>query len=175
VTADNTNTPRRADGAVPALVLRLARSGSMDTRKAAAEEIMRLRKALKTIRDVACGERQCKSVAVCALAENAALTGGEAVPCTGLFAGGSSMNAWPGGRRHAMSQSENEAWNARNFPGTRQLCERCGEPTERCEDDSLYSDEDRQIGPLCVECWNTANTNMVTPAKNPLDASARNG
>ena len=42
------------------LVLRLARSGDMDTRKAAAEEIMRLRKALETIRDIACGERQCK-------------------------------------------------------------------------------------------------------------------
>ena len=67
------------------------------------------------------------------------------------------MNSWPRGRRHAMLQSEHEAWNASNFPGTRQLCEQCGEPTGRCEDDSLYADEDRQIGPLCVECWNTAN------------------
>ena len=76
------------------------------------------------------------------------------------------MNAWPGGRRHAMSQSEHEAWNARNFPGTRQLCEQCGEPTGRCEDDSLYADEDRQIGPLCVDCWNTAN-NAVRGAAEP--------
>ena len=60
----------------------------------------------------------------------------------------------PGRQRHAMTQSDHEVWNSRHFPGTRQLCEQCGEPTERCEDDSLYADE---IGPLCVECWNTAN------------------
>jgi len=70
------------------------------------------------------------------------------------------MNTWPGGRRHAMAQSEHEAWNARNFPGTRQLCEQCGEPTGRCEDDSLYADDDGGIGPLCVECWNTANVSL---------------
>ena len=62
------------------------------------------------------------------------------------------MNTWPGGQRHAMTQSEHEAWNARNFPGTRQLCEQCGEPTGRCEDDSLYANDDGEIGPLCEEC-----------------------
>ncbi len=65
------------------------------------------------------------------------------------------MNTWPGGRRHAMTQSDHEAWNARNFPGTRQLCEQCGEPTDRCEEDAIYTDSGE--GPLCVECWNTAN------------------
>jgi hypothetical protein len=56
-----------------------------------------------------------------------------------------------------MSQSEHEVWNARNFPGTRQLCAKCGEPTERCEDDSLYADDDREDGPLCDQCWNNWN------------------
>jgi hypothetical protein len=56
-----------------------------------------------------------------------------------------------------MSQSEHEAWNARNFPGTRQLCAKCGEPTGRCEDDSLYADDDREDGPLCDQCWNNLN------------------
>ena len=67
------------------------------------------------------------------------------------------MNTWPGGKRHAMTHSEHEEWNARNLPGTRQLCERCGEPTGRCEDDSLYADADGEIGLLCEDCWHTAN------------------
>ena len=71
-----------------------------------------------------------------------------------------TMNTWPGGQRHAMTRSEHEAWNARNFPGTRQLCEQCGEPTGRCEDDSLYADDDSEIGPLCEDCWNTVNNGI---------------
>ena len=63
------------------------------------------------------------------------------------------MNEWPGGKRHAMYQSEHEAWNASHYPGTRQLCSECETPTDRCEDDSLYSDEDCQVGPLCEDCW----------------------
>jgi hypothetical protein len=60
-----------------------------------------------------------------------------------------------------MSQSEHWAWNARNYPGTRQLCEQCGEPTGRCEEDSLYGDEDGEIGPLCEECCQEANRKAV--------------
>ena len=55
-----------------------------------------------------------------------------------------------------MSQSEHEAWNARHYPGTRQLCAQCGEPTGRCEEDSLYADDDGETGPLCEECWKKA-------------------
>lgn len=58
-------------------------------------------------------------------------------------------NSWPGGVRRALSQSEHEAWNASHYPGTRQLCVECEEPTGRCEEDSIY-DGDR--GPLCEEC-----------------------
>ena len=61
------------------------------------------------------------------------------------------MNTWPGGQRHAMLQSEHAAWNAQHYPGTRQLCEECGEPTGRCEDDSLFAEDEH--GPLCEFCW----------------------
>jgi hypothetical protein len=55
------------------------------------------------------------------------------------------------------SQSEHEAINRREYPGTRQLCIDCGEPTGRCEDDSIYLEDGH--GPLCVDCleiWETA-------------------
>jgi len=65
-------------------------------------------------------------------------------------------NSWPGGRRHAMLPSQHDAWNAHNYPGTRQLCDLCGEPTGRCEDDTLWAGDEDDIGPLCVSCWNNA-------------------
>ena len=52
------------------------------------------------------------------------------------------------------SQAEHEAINRQEYPGTRQLCERCGEPTERCEEDAIYADSGE--GPLCVECHERA-------------------
>lgn len=63
------------------------------------------------------------------------------------------MNTWPGGKRHAMNQSEHKRWNSYNYPGTRQLCSECGDETGRCEDDSLYADDDHEIGPLCEKCF----------------------
>ena len=66
------------------------------------------------------------------------------------------MNTWPGGHQHGMLPSEHIAWNAQHYPGTRQLCDRCGDPTGRCEDDSLFVyDEtgDVREGPLCETCW----------------------
>ena len=56
------------------------------------------------------------------------------------------------GQMKARSQAEHEAINRREYPGTRQLCERCGEPTERCEDDSIHTDSGE--GPLCIGCYN---------------------
>ena len=63
---------------------------------------------------------------------------------------GGEVNTWPGGKRRALTQSEHEDWNAHNYPGTRQLCATCGEPTGRCEDDSLFDDDDCII---CEACW----------------------
>jgi len=60
------------------------------------------------------------------------------------------MNTWPGGKRHAMLPSEHEKWNQKNYPGTRQLCAECGNETGRCEDDSLYNENEE---PICEECW----------------------
>ena len=59
------------------------------------------------------------------------------------------MNTWPGGKRHAMSQAEHEKWNAYNYPGTRQICGECGEPTGFCEEDATWSEDGE---PLCSEC-----------------------
>lgn len=59
-------------------------------------------------------------------------------------------NTWPGGERHGMLQSEHEAWNTSEYPGTRQMCSQCDEPTGRCEDDELLTDNSE---PLCPECW----------------------
>lgn len=61
------------------------------------------------------------------------------------------MNTWPGGYRHAIDQSEHERWNAEHYPGTRQLCSQCDQPTGRCEEDSIYTEDGN--GPLCPECW----------------------
>jgi len=59
------------------------------------------------------------------------------------------MNTWPGGKRHAMNQSEHERWNAIHYPGTLQICCTCDEPTTFCEEDG-YFDEDGE--PYCFEC-----------------------
>ena len=64
-------------------------------------------------------------------------------------------NTWPGGRRHAMSPDEHERWNARNYPGTRQLCVDCDAPTGQCEEDAIYGDDGH--GPLCRDCRDLAS------------------
>ena len=51
----------------------------------------------------------------------------------------------------ARTQSEHHRINYREYPGTRQLCCECDEPTERCEDDVIYTEDG--IGPLCEECY----------------------
>lgn len=61
------------------------------------------------------------------------------------------MNTWPGEKRRAMSQEEHERWNQSHYPGTRQLCASCDEPTGRCEEDSIYTDA--EYGPLCESCY----------------------
>ncbi len=58
--------------------------------------------------------------------------------------------SWPGGYRHAMTPNQHEEWNASHYPGTRQLCSICEQPTGRCEEDTIHhhvTDE-----PICPEC-----------------------
>lgn len=66
-----------------------------------------------------------------------------------------SENTWPGSRRRALSQSEHEAWNSMHYPGTRQLCCLCDEPTGCCEEDSIYLDDG--TGPVCEDCYDKEN------------------
>lgn len=49
------------------------------------------------------------------------------------------------------TQCEHEKYNQTHYPGTRQLCSLCEEPTGRCEEDSLFlfnTDE-----PICEHCY----------------------
>lgn len=48
----------------------------------------------------------------------------------------------------ALSQCEHQRINAREWPGTRQICSECGEPTGRCEEDQI----DGPYGPVCEAC-----------------------
>lgn len=50
----------------------------------------------------------------------------------------------------ALDQSTHERINRKYYPGTRQLCARCGEPTGRCEDDTITLDDGTE--PACPNC-----------------------
>ena len=65
------------------------------------------------------------------------------------------MNTWPNGYRHALSQNEHEAWNANHYPGTKQLCSQCGNVTKRCEEDTIYNEND---DPICEDCRGEAQS-----------------
>lgn len=64
-------------------------------------------------------------------------------------------NEWWRGK--ALHQSTHERINAQHYPGTRQLCCRCEEPTERCEEDAIYLGEQ---GPLCITCYGQMEDNQ---------------
>jgi len=64
------------------------------------------------------------------------------------------VNTWPDGMRCAIDQARHREWNKSNYPGTRQLCSVCDEPTGRCEDDSILTDDGL---PLCEECSKSAD------------------
>ena len=63
------------------------------------------------------------------------------------------------------TQTEHNHINAQEYPGTRQLCIDCGDETERCEEDSFYTDAGH--GPLCANCWEFA---CLTEKAKRLDA-----
>jgi len=58
------------------------------------------------------------------------------------------MAEWWKGK--ALGQATHERINAQHYPGTRQLCVECAEPTGRCEDDSVHIEDH---GPLCEACY----------------------
>ena len=76
--------------------------------------------------------------------------------------------SWPGGKRHAMDQGAHEKWNASHYPGTRQLCFKCDEPTGQCEEDAIY-DEDGN-GPYCMDCYH--KTDEYINSNNVKETSA---
>ncbi len=53
----------------------------------------------------------------------------------------------------ALDQATHEKINSNEYPGTRQLCFECDEPTGRCEEDTLEIDGH---APLCEECFGLA-------------------
>lgn len=80
------------------------------------------------------------------------------------------MNTWPDGRRKAISQAEHEVWNTEHYPGTRQLCSECNEPTGRCEEDTLRSVDNE---PLCKECWEAEQLDLDTACSDFLEKGDR--
>lgn len=60
-------------------------------------------------------------------------------------------NKWPNDYRCSLSQKEHKEWNSKNYPGTRQLCDICKEPTERCEEDTLYDNDDNIVCNKCLK------------------------
>jgi hypothetical protein len=84
---------------------------------------------------------------------------------------------WWTGQPH--DQTTHEQINARHYPGTRQLCTRCDQPTGRCEDDSIYLDG--WEGPVCEDCAEAARDAASQPGtpegvnKNPVPQPNREG
>jgi hypothetical protein len=72
------------------------------------------------------------------------------------------MNTWPEGKRRAMTQSEHAAWNASNYPSTLQICCKCDDPTGRCEEDAIYTDEGD--GPFCQGCYHKTEEYLLSEA-----------
>ena len=50
----------------------------------------------------------------------------------------------------ALDQGTHERINARFYPGTRQLCVLCDQPTGRCEEDTIELDDG--TSPVCETC-----------------------
>jgi hypothetical protein len=64
------------------------------------------------------------------------------------------FDAWQRGANRALSQDTHERINAAHYPGTRQICCECSEPTGRCEEDDLWWGD---LGPLCPACYEQRN------------------
>lgn len=65
------------------------------------------------------------------------------------------MIEWQKGR--AYDQATHEQINSQEYPGTRQLCCYCDNPTGRCEEDAIYVASE---GPMCEICYENQGLNI---------------
>ena len=67
-------------------------------------------------------------------------------------------------RGKALTQDQHAAINAKHYPGTRQLCVICDQPTGQCEEDSMQvpvtlpDGTEDVLSPLCEECYDERKT-----------------
>lgn len=68
------------------------------------------------------------------------------------------MSNWWDGK--ALDQSTHERINAEHYPGTRELCCECDEPTGKAGagEDSLFTEDG---GPYCEDCWPKALVSAI--------------
>ncbi len=52
--------------------------------------------------------------------------------------------------RKSMTQSQHERYNRKHYPGTRQMCAECDEPTGRTVEDGLTNKKGQWV---CPECY----------------------
>lgn len=75
-------------------------------------------------------------------------------------------NTWPGGERHAMTQTQHQHWNDTHYPGTRQICAICSKPTGRCEEDACYNEDGEPFCPQCAdEHWYCDSCGVFVPSE----------
>ena len=60
------------------------------------------------------------------------------------------INDFDSGKRKSFYPAEHERINAVRYPGTRQLCEQCGDETGRCEEDAMHDKYGRVV---CGDCY----------------------
>ena len=53
--------------------------------------------------------------------------------------------------KKSLSQCDHEKFNASHYPGTRQICSICDEPTGRCEEDEICTIHGDAVCEGCYE------------------------
>ncbi len=61
-------------------------------------------------------------------------------------------------------QSQHECHNRSHYPGTRQICDWCDDPTGRCEDDEITYQGDV----ICPECFSEEGSETISREKAEL-------
>lgn len=73
--------------------------------------------------------------------------------------------------KRGMYPEQHARYNARHYPGTRQLCCQCEEPTGRCCEDELCVEgpDGEEVGPLCEACYAALQTGEPEAMLGPWD------